>query len=638
MSGGTVKFDESYEVATSLALTDRMFSLDLGNGKNVGIPYQLVYDLFKSNMDQLYRAIADSYTKEEVNGLVSLGMVGIEPTDSDDTVAGIKFPLESGTYTNYGGIVVDLTEGVTLIFSDGSGGFTKVLIPINLTGYRTASETDELLAKKADYVAGKNLFNINAADNELGVFIGSSGNTTASGSYNTTGFIKAVAGEEYTASWVRFWRFYDSEKNAIGSNISNVSAGAYTATAPAGAAYQRLSIAVGSVWSNLQLEEGDTATAYEPYTTTITLPGLQITAAQGEAFMLKGANIGNTQLPELLERTVNLFDKEDITPGNFINWNTGALAVNEDYDASGFMPVQESTQYVKKGGGSTLHRAWYNSSKVFISGDQTSTWPVTSPVGAAFARVTIDAGTADVVQFEAGAAAGDYTHFGWKIKDEVLPPTENEKTPLKFVSFGDSLTAQNKWQTKVLSVLASDYDITHTRLGIGGTQMGGTNENAFWQDVRINAIPLDTQLIIVMGGTNDWANNRALGSVNSTSTDEYAGAMNKVIEKIIARVPGIRIVFGTPPWSEFIDFASRGWSNAYENLNGHTINDYAAKVREVCLAKNLPVVDFNTAAAWNGHNITEFMTNDGALLHPNQTGADRMATELIAYIKKAYSG
>lgn len=104
MSGGTVKFDESYEVATSLSLTDRMFSLDLGNGKNVGIPYQLVYDLFKSNMDQLYRAIADSYTKEEVNGLVSLGMSGIEPTDSDDTVAGIKFPLESGTYTNYGGI------------------------------------------------------------------------------------------------------------------------------------------------------------------------------------------------------------------------------------------------------------------------------------------------------------------------------------------------------------------------------------------------------------------------------------------------------------------------------------------------------------------------------------------------------
>lgn len=285
MSGGTVKFDESYEVATSLSLTDRMFSLDLGNGKNVGIPYQLVYDLFKSNMDQLYRAIADSYTKEEVNGLVSLGMSGIEPTDSDDTVAGIKFPLESGTYTNYGGIVVDLTEGVTLIFSDGSGGFTKVLIPIDLTGYLTSSEAEAMTKIKVSWAAGKNLFNINAEDVALGAFIAGNGSTSSSGSYNTTGYMSAVAGIQYTASGARFWRFYDANKAPIGTTISNTASGAYSTTAPVGAVFQRVSVAT-SVWDILQVEEGGTSTAYESYQAIITTPGLIITPAQGQYFFL----------------------------------------------------------------------------------------------------------------------------------------------------------------------------------------------------------------------------------------------------------------------------------------------------------------------------------------------------------------
>lgn len=79
-----------------------------------------------------------------------------------------------------------------------------------------------------------------------------------------------------------------------------------------------------------------------------------------------------------------------------------------------------------------------------------------------------------------------------------------------------------------------------------------------------------------MGGTNDWANDRPLGLVDSVDTNDFTGAINKVIEKLITRIPSVKLAFGTPPYSEFIDYASRGWENAFENNNGNTINDYAA--------------------------------------------------------------
>lgn len=324
-------------------------------------------------------------------------------------------------------------------------------------------------------------------------------------------------------------------------------------------------------------------------------------------------------------------------PDKFVNWTNGNLATNEDFNASDYIPVESGENYTRSGPGSTLHRAWYTANKTFIEGSQTSSWPATAPSNAAFIRFSYYLSTQGEVQFEKGNSATTYEPYGYIISKEIRG-LGGDIISLKMASLGDSLTAQNKFQSKAISVLSTSYNIDHTNLGIGGTQMGGSSANAFWQDVRINSVPLDSQFVLVMGGTNDWANDRPLGLVDSVDTNDFTGAINKVIEKLITRIPSVKLAFGTPPYSEFIDYASRGWENAFENNNGNTINDYAAKIREVCLAKNIPVVDFNTASAWNSFNITEFMTNDGALLHPNQTGADRMATELIAYIKKAYSG
>lgn len=80
-----------------------------------------------------------------LGGLVSgfKGAIAIADTPTED---GIYIPSESGTYIHADGIVVDLTEGLTLIVKTGSD-FSKILIPIDLSGYTTTEQFDELSAK-----------------------------------------------------------------------------------------------------------------------------------------------------------------------------------------------------------------------------------------------------------------------------------------------------------------------------------------------------------------------------------------------------------------------------------------------------------------------------------------------------------
>lgn len=113
------------------------------SGKNIQVPYDTLYGLFKAATDLVYRNLADSYSKDEVDGLVASGIRDIQPSSENDSVGGLKFPTQSGTYTNYGGIVVDLSEGLNMIFSDGDSTFTKTVIPIDLSGYSTPSDIKE---------------------------------------------------------------------------------------------------------------------------------------------------------------------------------------------------------------------------------------------------------------------------------------------------------------------------------------------------------------------------------------------------------------------------------------------------------------------------------------------------------------
>ena len=103
---------------------------------------------------------------------------------------------------------------------------------------------------------------------------------------------------------------------------------------------------------------------------------------------------------------------------------------------------------------------------------------------------------------------------------------------------GDSLTANGTGGVYITDL--NDYfgfsNVTKT--AIGGTYVSGEGNSfggAFWQDSRVNAVDIDSDVIFIMGGTNDANNNVSLGDndISNCDTNTFYGAYNVLISKLI---------------------------------------------------------------------------------------------------------
>lgn len=77
-----------------------------------------------------------------------------------------------------------------------------------------------------------------------------------------------------------------------------------------------------------------------------------------------------------------------------------------------------------------------------------------------------------------------------------------------------------------------------TKSAKGGTFVSGDTTAfgaAFWQDDRVNQLDLDSDIVFVMGGTNDANNNVPLGDpdISNCDTKTFYGAYHVLISKLI---------------------------------------------------------------------------------------------------------
>ena len=169
---------------------------------------------------------------------------------------------------------------------------------------------------------------------------------------------------------------------------------------------------------------------------------------------------------------------------------------------------------------------------------------------------------------------------------------------------GDSITYQG-WCTPGSEIMG----LSQTLLGIGGTTISGTDANAMHQDVRVNSVPTTAQCVVVLGGSNDWAQSKALGTIASVDTATYMGAYNVLLGKLIAAVPTRRIFLCTIPWAKLMNRG--GWSDTSGILNtlGLGIPDYNVAVRAIGAKWGCPVIDLYAEAGINAANFASFMTS-----------------------------
>lgn len=505
-----------------------------------------------------------------------------------------------------------------------------------------------IVAAKTDFLKpGKNLFNKAVA--AIGSFVSPSmGTMTANALYDTSDFIAVIPGTAYKASHgIRFSCYFSANGSmVVAGGIDDNTMTATAFTPPAGAAFVRVSFNHVNL-DAFQVEVGTVSTVYASY-------GYKILGPNGEGLdplPLGQAAVSTVNLADaavaaaktnFLKVGKNLFSKGVATVGFFVNPSTGVLAASASFDTSALIPVTPGTAYKTSHGmrfscyfaanGSTVVGGGVNDSAM-------TTTDFTPPAGAAFVRISMGHANLAVFQVEVGTVATAYEAYGYKVlgpNGEILLGMASSVVSAwsgkSWATLGDSITQQALWQSYVVSSLG----LIWSNYGIGGTKLSGAvgDANAMCQDTRINAIPVGRDLVTVMGGTNDWAQNVALGVADSMDPLTFNGALNTLVTKLMARFPAKRVVLFTTPYGELPErIAGQGWVNAYTNSQGLTTKDYAEAVRSACKRWGLPCVDVNAGAGWNTLNIRTFITDDGGLLHPNTDGGKRIAEVAIGGLR-----
>src|SRR5690606_3605943 len=139
---------EWVEVSVDDELTpDDLAGIQGANGLSAANPAATMADISDKTDKGGYEGTAQDL-KDELDAIAggSQGAIAISDTPTE---IGYYYPTESGTYTNAGGLVVDLTDGVTILIYDGTNWGMQV-VPVDLANYAWASETFGITTELVD--------------------------------------------------------------------------------------------------------------------------------------------------------------------------------------------------------------------------------------------------------------------------------------------------------------------------------------------------------------------------------------------------------------------------------------------------------------------------------------------------------
>ncbi|TCL58943.1 lysophospholipase L1-like esterase [Kineothrix alysoides] len=206
---------------------------------------------------------------------------------------------------------------------------------------------------------------------------------------------------------------------------------------------------------------------------------------------------------------------------------------------------------------------------------------------------------------------------------------------MKIACLGDSLTAGDNMNDledyskyAYPSVLKSILNAEEVyNLGIGGSSYGRYWDEAFVD--RYKEIPEDSDIILVMGGTNDGfaASIDELGNINERKSRTFYGDVDELMRGLKENYPDVKIIFATPLPNILQDYlmSQRGYllpQNVFTNA-----------VKELAAEYGIDVIDLYNSNILDTHDsqiISAYMP-DG--VHGNPAGyqilAEHFASEII---------
>lgn len=185
----------------------------------------------------------------------------------------------------------------------------------------------------------------------------------------------------------------------------------------------------------------------------------------------------------------------------------------------------------------------------------------------------------------------------------------------KWLAIGDSITYNNKYQSKVVSLCKIAKVTTDAS---PGQQLGAMTDRLTSENTA------NIDLITVFGGTNDYGENKPLGTINDDKTkNTFYGNIKKVIDRIQTLTPKARIVFFTPLMRGKV--ASQPNQSFYypaPNGIGIKLEQYVQAIKDVCGEKSIQVIDLFSNSGIDLNNLSEYTVDN---LHPNDAGYDKIS-------------
>lgn len=221
---------------------------------------------------------------------------------------------------------------------------------------------------------------------------------------------------------------------------------------------------------------------------------------------------------------------------------------------------------------------------------------------------------------------------------KIIEESELDFSQVKIACIGDSITAatnldgmenyeQYAYPARLKTILGAERV---TNLGIGGSSIGRYWENAFVE--RYREIPEDTDIIIVMGGTNDGfcLTEEEFGTMEERSYRTFIGDLDELLRGLEEDYPDAQIVLATPLSNVLHDMLRK---NNESLLPQYRLAD---AMKELAEEYELPVIDLYYSNLLNTHDaaiIYNYMP-DG--VHCNEKGYEILAQHFAAELIKLY--
>lgn len=217
---------------------------------------------------------------------------------------------------------------------------------------------------------------------------------------------------------------------------------------------------------------------------------------------------------------------------------------------------------------------------------------------------------------------------------KIIADSEVDFSDCKITCLGDSITAASNLDTienyqsmsypsQLGEILGAEEVVN---LGIGGSSIGRYWENAFVD--RYREIPEDTDVILVMGGTNDGfcASEKELGSLEKREKDTFTGDLDELLFGLQKDYPDAQIVLITPLPNVLHDLLRKSRDYLLPQ------SAFVRVMKQLGEEHGIPVIDLYNSNFLDTHDaaVIHALMPDG--VHGNETGYRMLAQHIAAQL------